>query len=104
MLRPELPKANEPVGTRGKSATLNHWAGLGLGTVPMPIRLGRLASPRFRLALVTTGVNGLPVFRRLVPANCQPWRKTLRDGDSQEKFMVNRWPWSQSERPRSQVR
>jgi hypothetical protein len=41
------------------------------------MRLGRLASPKFRLAALVVSVNGMPVRAMPVPASCQPRRKTL---------------------------
>jgi outer membrane receptor protein involved in Fe transport len=45
---------------------------------------GRLAWPSARLALVTVGVNGAPVFSRLVPASCHPRSARLCEGDIHE--------------------
>src|SRR5690242_17852993 len=102
ILRPELPKANKPDGTAGKAETSYHRSGVGFGTVPLAMRFGRLASPRFRFTLLTCGVNGAPVRATPLPANCQPRTKEFCfHGATQEKAVVKEWPMSKSDRPRS---
>src|ERR1051325_7860130 len=86
----------------GKALRSYHRLAEGLGTVPLALGLGRLASPRFRFTLLTCGVNGAPVRAIPVPANCQPRASRLRfQGATQEDDVVKTCPMLKSERPRS---
>ena len=61
MLRPELPKRNEPTGTTGNAERSNHWSGVGFDSLPEPTRSGREAPPWVRLKFATLGAKGGPV-------------------------------------------